>query len=116
MRLTETHTTMNEQRVVSLPRLLRDRDRSRVRQPITRTRHKLLERIIRIQRQRLFAFIENPPARKILTVKTPRDQSPGHRLRRSRERLLTLTLTKIQLCLTRNGHLDDTVGQLTRRQ
>jgi hypothetical protein len=46
-------------------------------------------------------------------VEAHRDKPPGGLLRRSRERLLALALTEVELCGRGDSHLDHPVGELS---
>jgi len=116
VRLAQPDAAVNEQRIVRPARLLADGDGRCVRQPVARTGNKMIEDVIRAERQRLIALVEHAAARKVLTVKSDRDESAGHLLCRRGEGLLTLTLAEIQLSGRGDEHLNDAVGQLPRHQ
>ena len=59
VRLAEADAAVDEQRVVRLARRARRRRRGRVRQAVARAGHEVVEDVIRIQRQRLIAFVEH---------------------------------------------------------
>jgi hypothetical protein len=105
---------MDEQGVISLARVLGDRDRGCVRQSIAGASDKILEAIVRVQRQRLIAFVEHPTPRQVFTMERNRDEPPRQRLGRRRERLLALALAQVELGGRLDGDLNHPVGQLSR--
>jgi len=111
----QPHAAVDEQRVVRLPRLLGNGQRRRVRQPVARPGDEILEDVVGIQGQRLFALIEHAAAGKIVAMEADGNQLPRHRLRRVSEGLLALALAEVELGGRVDRGLNHAVGELPGR-
>src|SRR4051812_31461936 len=64
----------------------------------------------------LITFVKNPATRKVLAVEAHSHEPSGDRLSGRRKRLLALALAEVKLGRRHDAHLDDSVGELSRRQ
>ena len=116
VRLAQPDAAVDEQRVVRLARLLGDGDARGVRQAVARAGDEVLERVIRVERQRLVAFVEDAAAAGRLSQwKLTATSRPVTCCAAAVNGCWHWLWQKLSWAGGRDGDLDDAVGQLPRR-